>query len=136
VDSLGSALSSLQGTYGTAIADARDASERYVYPENHDLIDFLDQLSTADPTTGQVVAADPRISPAVAAVRSAVSAAVIYNVHGDSHPHSNGLAIFLPSASMYRQIDVEQANGFGQRYTSLAFAQAAPNWVNFLQTGP
>ena len=33
-------------------------------------------------------------------------------------------------------IDIDQANGFGNRYGTLAFAQAAPLWQDFLANGP
>jgi hypothetical protein len=35
-----------------------------------------------------------------------------------------------------KAIDIEQANGFGQRYKELALAKAAPNWMAFLENGP
>ena len=35
-----------------------------------------------------------------------------------------------------KAIDIEQANGFAQRYKELALAKAAPNWMAFLENGP
>jgi hypothetical protein len=136
MDVLGAALSSAQGAYGAAISDARAASESYVYPENHDFLDFARSLSTADTYTGLTVTTDPSVRAAVSQAQSAVQAAVVLSVHGSQHPRSNGLAIFLPTPRDYAQIDVQQANGFGQRYQALAFSQAAPNWTNFLINGP
>jgi hypothetical protein len=136
VDALGTALSAAQGNYGAAISNARAASESYAYPENHDLLDFTRALATSDPKTGQTVTADPGVSAAVGQVQGAVQAALAFNTHGDQHPRSNGLAIFLPTPTDYALIDAEQANGFGQRYSTLSLAQAAPNWMNFLVNGP
>jgi hypothetical protein len=36
----------------------------------------------------------------------------------------------------FKSIDIEQANGFGQRYKELALAKTAPNWMAFLENGP
>ncbi len=126
LDNLGAALSAVQATQGEAIAQARDASESYSYPENHDLLHFLQLLNVSD----------PGVTNAVAQVQNKVSSALVWNGRATGHPNSNGLAVYLPNPSEYRVIDIQQANGFGQRYSLLALAQAAPQWQNFLATGP
>jgi hypothetical protein len=127
MNTLGSALTAAKGTWGNQIASARDSAEDYAYPENKDLIDFLNKLS---PVT------DTGVQKAVQQVRSALSAAIIKSVNGAQHPNSKGIAAFLPSPSEYSTIQTEQLDGFGQTYSSLAFSQAAPNWLSFLQNGP
>ena len=126
LNSLGSALTAAQAAQGEAIALARDRSESYSYPENRDLLHFLQLLTVAD----------SGVTSAAAQVQSAVSSALVWNGRAGGHPHSNGLAVFLPTPSEYRAIDIQQANGFGQRYSLLALSQAAPQWQNFLASGP
>jgi hypothetical protein len=132
LDNLGGSLSAAQSFYNTEIADARDATENYAYRENRDLIDFLNQLSITNFQTGRKVSDDAAVSSGINQVRQAVNGAVVFNNHGNAHPRSNGIAIFLPSPSGFQQIDDQQAAGFGQRYTTLSFASAAPNWKKFI----
>lgn len=136
LDALGTALTNAQGAYGNPISNARSAAESYAYPENHDLLDFLQHLAAPDPYTGLTVTRDPGVKSAVTQLQSATSAALVLNTQGSLHPHSNGLAVYLPTPYSYRQIDIAQANGFGQRYSTLALAKAAPGWQNFLTSGP
>ena len=126
LDNLGSALTTAQTTQATAIAAARDSSESYAYPENHDLLHFLQLLPTGSPA----------VRSAITQVQTAVSSALIWNGHAGAHPHSNGLAIFLPTPAEYQQIEIQQNQGFGQSYSLLALTQAAPHWQHFLTTGP
>jgi hypothetical protein len=42
----------------------------------------------------------------------------------------------LKALILYMSADIQQANGFGQRYKELALAKAAPNWMAFLENGP
>ena len=134
VDALGSALSSAQGRYGSAIANARNTTENYDYPENSDLLDFVHRL--IDPINGTTAVTDSGVQAAGQQVRNAVNAAIVTSRNSPYHSASHGLAIYLPTPSTYRKIDVEQADGFGQRYSALAFAKAAPNWQAFLVNGP
>jgi hypothetical protein len=136
VDALGQALYNVKNQYGSQIVSARENAESYAYPENHDLLDFIRYLTQPASGTTVIPVPDPAVLTAANQVNQAVNAAVLKNVNGSQHPHSNGLAIFLPDPSTYTSIDIAQANGFGQRYTALSFAQVAPNWVNFLQNGP
>ena len=136
VDSLGSALYAAKGTYGAAISNARSGADEYAYAENHDLLDFTRRLARNDSDTGLTVTNDAGVNAAVNQVNSAVNAAILFNVHGNAHANSNGLAILLATPYQYRNIDQEQADGFGNRYGTLAFAKAAPNWQNFLANGP
>ena len=137
VNALGAALMNAKSLWGDAISDARSFSERYDYSENKDLIDFTRRLSEipAGQTTPRVN--DPGVLSAAASVKSAVQAAVVKSYagtggNGDSH----GLAIYIPTPNEYRQIDTDQANGFGQRFTELSFSQDAPSWQTFLANGP
>jgi hypothetical protein len=137
VNSLGMALLTATPQYGSAIAGARDLSENYAYPQNSDLLDFVRLLQEpAIPGDASPRVPEGGVQSACAQVTTAVRAAVLKNVRGQLHPNSNGLAIFLPSPAGYRRTDVDQANGFGQRYSELAFAKAAPNWQAFLVNGP
>jgi hypothetical protein len=136
VDALGLALYNAKNHYGSQIVSARNNAENYAYPENRDLLDFVRYLTQPPSGTTTVPVPDPAVQAAANSVTQAVNAAVVKNVQASQHPFSNGLAIFLPSPSEYTNIDIEQANGFGQRYSLLSFAKAAPNWVNFLQNGP
>lgn len=122
LNNLGSALTALQTTQGTTLAAAREASESYAYPENHDLLHYLQLLPRSDPGAIR----------AIAQVQSAVTDALVWNGHAGAHPQSNGLALYLPSSSQYRQIDTQQSNGFGQRYSLLSLPNDAPSWQIFL----
>ena len=137
IDALGSALLNAKAQYGSQIAEARDFAENYAYPQNRDLVHFT-QLLTQIPQ-GQVTARVPtgEVQSAVTQVQRAMQEMLVTNVNAASgHPNSNGLSIFLPSPSQYLRIDLEQANGFGQRYNELALTKAAPNWQAFLVQGP
>jgi hypothetical protein len=130
VDALGSALSSARSAYAGQISNAREASENYAYSENRDLRHFLQNLQQRSVTN------DGRVRAAVDQVNNALDDAILFTNHGNAHPKSQGLAIFLPSPFQYRKVDQEQADGFGQRYGEIAFAKAAPNWQSFLANGP
>lgn len=137
LNALGSALTNAQATWGEKIADARAAAERFDYPENKDIIDFCRRL-TENPsgqTTPRVN--DTAVINAANRVTAAVRAAVVRSYAGaNGNVNANGLAAFISSRREYLTIDIDQANGFGQRYSRLAIARDAPNWQNFLATGP
>jgi hypothetical protein len=135
LDNLGVALLAASKTYGTAISDSRALAESYAYSENKDLLDFIDLLTDKD-AQGNFYIPDPDVQAAAVALRTAVKAVIVKNVNGSQHPRSQGLAIFLPTPIRFKTIDIEQANGFGQRYKELALAKAAPNWLAFLENGP
>jgi hypothetical protein len=135
LDNLGVALLSASDTYGTAISDSRALAESYAYAENKDLLDFIDLLTDKD-AQGNFYIPDPDVQAAAVALRTAVKAVIVKNVNGAQHPRSQGLAIYLPTPIRFRTIDIEQANGFGQRYKELALAKTAPNWMAFLENGP
>lgn len=134
LDGLGAALMAVKNTQGEGISDARAEAESYAYPENKDLIDFLDRMK--DTVGGSMRVPDPNVQQWSTRVRIAVNAAIVANVRGTQHPRSNGLAAFLPTPIQFSRTDIEQANGFGQRYQALALAKAAPNWLTFLANGP
>jgi hypothetical protein len=136
IDDLGAALLSVKGTYSSEIVFARDNAENYDYPTYHDILDFLRLLT--EPLPGDIAPPvnNQPVLNAAQRVRTAVQAAIIKNVNGSLHPRSNGLSIFLPSPTQYKDIDIDQANGFGQRYGELSFTKAAPNWQSFLVNGP
>jgi hypothetical protein len=136
VDSLGQALFNVKNQYSSQIVAARENAENYAYDTNRDLLDFVRFLTQPPAGTTTIPVPDQAVMAAANRVTQAVNAALIKNVHGSQHPHSNGIAVFLPSPSQYTSIDIDQANGFGQRYSLLSFAKIAPNWVNFLQNGP
>jgi hypothetical protein len=134
LNQLGAALSAAQGTWGSQIATARRAAESYDYSQNKDLTDFLDQMA---PVGGTPRVNDAGVLTAIQGVRSALNAVILTNANGAQHPRSRGLAIFIPSPAQYVTIERQQVEeGFGQPYSALSFAQAAPAWRNFLQTGP
>ena len=135
LDNLGVALLAASEIYGTAISDSRALAESYAYAENKDLLDFIDLLTDKD-AQGNFYIPDPDVQAAAVALRTAVKAVIVKNVNGAQHPRSQGLAIYLPTPVRFRTIDIEQANGFGQRYKELALAKAAPNWMAFLEKGP
>ncbi len=130
VNDFGAALLAAKGTYGTAIAEARDLSEHYEgdYSTNKDLLDFTRLIKE------QVN--DARVQTTATQVENAARAAIVKNVQAYLHPNSNGIAIYIPSPNVYRRDDIDQANGFGQRYSQLLFAKDAPNWQSFLTQGP
>ncbi len=136
INDLGQALLNAKGAYGDRIAYARDNSENYDYPQNSDIKDFMRLLSQPIAGTTTIPVPVTEVQNAVTRVNDAVSAAVLKNYNSPRHPRSNGLAIFLPTPLSYSRIDIEQANGFGQRYSLLSFAKAAPNWQSFLINGP
>lgn len=135
-NTLGSALIAAQSTYGDAITLARESAENYEYPQNVDTLDFVRLLTTPLPGSFNPPVNTPAVQQAAANLRTAVNACIVSSVHGSGHPRSNGLAVFLPSPTQYRRIDIDQANGFGQRYSEISFARAAPNWQKFLANGP
>jgi hypothetical protein len=137
VDALGSALMAARTSWGDQIADARALSERYDYAENKDLVDFCRRLTerplgqtTPRVNDSGVINAANRVT---AAVRNAV---VRYYAGSNGNADSNGLAAFIPTPREYRTIDIDQANGFGQRYSRLSIARDAPGWQSFLASGP
>jgi hypothetical protein len=140
LNTLGSALTAAQATWGTQIASARRQAETYGdageidYTQNKDLMDFLNKLA---PATGTPPVNNAGVISAVQGVRTALTSTIISNANGTQHPRSNGLAIYIPSPSQYVSTERQQVQeGFGQSYSALSFSQAAPNWKNFLQTGP
>ena len=137
VNDLGSALLGATPRYGTRIAEARDRSENYSYPQNSDLLDFIRLLQEPESAGSSAPRVpDAAVQNVAARVQSAVSAAVVKNVRGQGHPNSQGLAIFLPTPGGYLRTDADQAGGFGQRYSALSFSKTAPNWQAFLIGGP
>ena len=129
LDELGATLMSLKTTFATEISLAREDAQSYEYFENKDLLHFLDRL--------EVRVNDAILKQRTAAVRSAAKAAIVHNTTTKQFtPNSQGIAAFLPTPGRYRTIDIEQANGFGQRYTRLKLAADAPRWQEFLASGP
>jgi Clostripain family len=117
-------------TYGTKISLAREDAQAYEYFENKDLLHFLDRLDVR-------ITSSAALKQKTAAVRTAVKAALVRNVTTKQFtPNSQGIAAFLPTPNRYRTIDIEQANGFGQRYSLLKLAQDAGSWQSFLADGP
>jgi hypothetical protein len=115
---------------------AADANETIWYIGNQDLVNFTQLLSTSADTATFVNSG--AVTNACNSVQSAVQAAVAYNTHGSMHPHSNGIAIWDPDPLYYAYGEWDQENENGPTsvpYTGLAFAQAAPNWVNFISGG-
>lgn len=136
VDELGAALMNVKGSFGTQIRVARENTESFDYPQNKDLLHFLDLMTVPAPGTTNIPVSDQRVRNAADQVRGVLGNALLKSVNGSFHPDAKGLAIFLPSPLQYSRIDIEQANGFGQRYTALSFAKDAPNWKNFIENGP
>jgi Clostripain family len=129
LNDLGSTLMSLKDTFGAEISLAREDAQSYEYFENKDLLHFLDRL--------EIRVNDATLKQKTATVRTAAKAALVRNVTTKQFtPNSQGIAAFLPTPSRYRTIDIEQANGFGQRYSLLKFAQDAGSWQSFLADGP
>ena len=128
VNNFGGALLNAKATYGEAIASARDLSEQYDYRNNKDLLDFTRLIKQTIP--------DSHLQDTATQVENAAHEAIVKNVHANAHPNSQGIAIYLPTPNGYRRDDIDQVNGFGQRYTELLFAQEAPNWQSFLTQGP
>lgn len=131
---LGQRLRTVQDLYGPAIAAARNEAENYSYQENKDLIDFLDRLQAS--SNGSLRIPDSQVQGQVDRVRIAVRQAIVANVNGTRHPRSQGLAAYIPSPREYDLDDIDQANGFGQRFRALALAEDAPDWHEFLRLGP
>ncbi len=139
LNTLGGALMTAKTEWGSEIAFARESAESYSNPdyyENKDLLDFLRRLTgvPADNTLRQIT--DGSILLAAQTVRTRLGEAILFNRNGAQHPNSNGLAAFIPSPFRYSRIDVDQANGFGQRYSALKIARDAPGWQTFLANGP
>ncbi len=129
LNDLGATLMDLKASLGPDISLAREDAQSYEYAENKDLLHFLDRLD--------IRVNDATLKQKTAAVRNAARAAIVRNVTTKQYsPNSQGIAAFLPTPSRYRSIDIQQANGFGQRYTLLKLAQDAPRWQEFLATGP
>jgi len=130
VNDFGASLLAAKGTNGAAIANARGLAEHYEnpYDTNKDLLDVARLIKAG--------VGDARVQGAAAQVQAAANAAIVKSVHGDFHPNSQGIAIYMPSPNSYYHDDVNQADGFGQRYTELSFARDAPNWQAFLSQGP
>jgi hypothetical protein len=133
---LGNALLNVKDIYRDQIVFARNTAENYDYPYYRDILDFVGLISEPIPGATAPPIPDAAVQNAAARVKNAVQAAVIRSVNGSLHPNSTGLSIFLPSPSQYNSLDIDQANGFGQRYGELTFAKDAPNWQSFLVDGP
>ena len=136
LDALGLALTSTNGTYNNQLTNARQTAENYghgyaLYTSYLDILDYVKYLST--PTLTATYVPDATVQSAVSGLKAATQAAIVLNVNGNQHPYSNGLSLFIPSSTQFRAADVEQANGFGQRYQELAIAKDAPNWKQFIQ---
>lgn len=132
VNQLGGALNGASNVRAE-ITEARNLPEVYAYPQNSDLLDFV-RVLTEVPSGGSVPRVpDAAVQTAAHQVEAAAREAILFSVNGSRHPRSNGLSIYLPSARTYRTDDIAQANGFGQRYSQLAFSQVAPQWLEFLQ---
>ncbi len=154
LDTLGRALTNVQGTWGPEIALARSNAETFAtgegggvgnwYRDYHDLLDFTNLLSTPFSTTTFVN--DPGVLDACDAVKEAANGAIVYNRNGNQHPNSSGLSIWIPSPDDFTTAETQQSNFYvpnatdvgptDQLYTNLSIASAAPNWLSFLQTGP
>jgi hypothetical protein len=148
VDRLGAALLAVRDQYAAQIQDAYEATDRFgldyfsTYPY-YDIVDFGAQLTGAAQNNGTPRVPDARVTSAVAGVRQAVQAAVVFEDHRQSgNPatsSAHGLSLFLPTAAQYRAIERDQADGvgslYGNRYTDLAFVKAAPNWQSFVAQG-
>jgi hypothetical protein len=119
-----SALLAAKPTFGTQIADAREHAEYFDYEANMDMIDFARLVRER--------AGDPGVQASATGVEETARAEVVKSVSGIGHPNAHGIALYIPSPSQYRRDDIEQANGFGQRYTELLFAKDAPVWQSFL----
>jgi hypothetical protein len=136
LNDFGTALYNVRNTYRDNIVYARNTAENYDYPYYRDILDFTRLITDPLPGLSQPPVPDAAVQNAAVRVRNAVRAAVIWEGNGDFHPNSNGLSIFLPSPSQYNSLDIDQANGYGQRYTALQFAKDAPGWQNFIANGP
>ncbi|GAB4466435.1 MAG: hypothetical protein OHK0029_37750 [Armatimonadaceae bacterium] len=136
MNELGGSLLAVKDTYRDQIVFARQNAENYDYPYYRDILDFISLLTTPLPGATQPPVPDMAVQSAANRVRSAVQAAVIFNVNGSFHPRSQGLSVFLPSPQQYNSLDIDQANGFGQRYGALTYAKDAPLWQSFLVNGP
>ena len=143
VDALGSALLAAPPAAAPQISAARSTAESVnssdYYGDYRDLADFAHLL--VDSGTGLTPVADSRTRTAAQGVKDALAAAVVYNAHGNQHPHMNGLTIFMVPPIRYAAINHEQANAAGPGggsllYADLAFTKAAPNWNAFLTGGP
>ncbi len=129
MNDLGATLLDLKVSAATEISLAREDAQSYEYAENKDLLHFLDRL--------EVRVNDAELKRKTAALRAAMKAAIVRNVTTKQFtPNSQGIAAFLPTPNRYKTIDIEQANGFGQRYTKLKLAQDAASWQAFLADGP
>ena len=128
VNRFGESLLAAQATYGTQIATAREDAEYFDYRNNKDLLDFTRLVKETVPDSG--------VQSTATQVQTAASAVIVKTVNGDDHPNAKGIAIYMPSPNGYRRDDIDQANGLGQRYTSLLFAEDAPKWQSFLTQGP
>jgi hypothetical protein len=138
LDNLGTALYNVRNTYSSQMATARTLAEEYGhgttgYTDYKDMLDYLRYLSTPSLTASYV--GDASVQSAVSQLKNATQAAILANYNATGHPNSNGLSLFVPSTNGFRTIDISQANGFGQRYNTLAIAKDAPNWLNFIQYG-
>jgi hypothetical protein len=136
MNQLGEALLNVKDTYRDQIIFARNAAENYDYPYYRDILDFARLISQPIPGNTGPPIPDAAVQTAATRVKNAVQSAVIRSVNGNQHPSSTGLSIFLPSPTQYNSLDIDQANGFGQRYGELTFAKDAPNWQSFLINGP
>lgn len=118
---LSNALVSEFGTVAGVVAGAQKNSQRYEYPENHDLYDFASYLD-ANLTSGSTKAA-------AQAVRVAVQNAVVANQgFGEKVKGSHGLAIYAPDRN---QVSTDQARNDLRAYGQLSCnAVRAGTWLD------
>lgn len=93
LDGFARSLSFHAPTYGATLVAARRNAESYAYRDNKDLWHYAELVRNGGvPAPLQSAAAD---------VQQAVSDAVIVERHGDLHPNSHGLAVYVPDPASY-----------------------------------
>jgi hypothetical protein len=120
VDGFGRALATAMPAYSTQITSARTQAQRYAYPDNKDLYDFAQLISS-------LVARD-NVVTAAQTVMQTVQDAVIAEAHNNARRNSHGLAIFIPGKTDYNDF-------YHPSYQQLEFA-ANTYWDNWLSVSP
>lgn len=99
-----------------ALISARQNAESYLYRDNKDLWHYAELVRTGVTT--------PALQTAASRLQEAVASAVIAEAHGNLHPNSHGLAVYLPSPASYLI-----------SYSSTALSRVT-DWDTWLQNQP
>ncbi|MHB8636884.1 MAG: clostripain-related cysteine peptidase [Fimbriimonadaceae bacterium] len=122
INDLGAALDANVGSIGTGVKTARGSTQSYSLADGFNYFDLYDLSSKLDANI-----AIPAINTADAEIRTAVSAAIVWEGHNAQSPGSHGLSIDFSNASAFA--------GYASDYAQLRLATDT-DWATWLAQAP